>query len=267
MRVRRIWTVVLGGLSAIAIVLSSFVAQWPISPVLAPADLAVAQTPAPAGRTSPTATPSPKSTTVPQARLSPSPAVSPPPTAPVPLPNQTNIPAVPVSPSLIPAPPSAPASTAAPLPLGGTYQDPAGHFKVGVLKDFKVSPLAGSVLIESADGHLAYAVVTQSQPLTTPIGLSAGYDNSESLAKVARAVFQRGEGFQPGPPRSEAGGGAVMDWTGTLTIAGISQPVGGTILVRPSAKDILLLIITATQTGANQLPGALSALVSSLQPL
>ncbi len=138
---------------------------------------------------------------------------------------------------------------------------------MGVLKDFKVNPLAGSVLIESADGNLAYAVVTQSQPLGTPIGLSAGYDNSESLAKIARSVFQRGEGFQPGPPRSESGGGAVIDWTGTLTIAGTSQPVGGTILVRPSAKDILLLIITATQAGSNQLPGALSALASSLQAL
>lgn len=255
---RRIWTVALGVLSAIAIVLTGLVAQWLISQSPAPTEVAVAQTPAATPKTSPTATPAP------QPRSPSAPAASTPP-PPASLPNPTTIPAVPVSPSLLPPPASAPASTAAPLPLGGTYQDPAGRFKVGVLKDFKVSPLAGSVLIESADGNLAYAVVTQSQPLGIPIGLSAGYDNSESLAKVARSVLQRGEGFQPGPPRSEAGGGAMMDWTGTLTIAGTSQPVGGAILVRPSAKDILLLIITATQTGANQLPGALSALANSLQ--
>lgn len=254
MSVRQKWMIALGFLSAIAIVLAGFVPQMSAWKPLAPTQVAVAQSPA--------ATPTP------QPRSSPSPGgTAPTPTAPAPAPNQTTIPAVPVSPSLLPPPPSAPASTAAPLPLGGTYQDPAGRFKVGVLKDFKVSPLAGSVLIESADGNLAYAVVTQSQPLGTPIGLSAGYDNSESLAKVAKSVFQRGEGFQPGPPRSESGGGAVMDWTGSLTIAGASQPVGGTILVRPSAKDILLLIITATQAGANQLPGALSALASSLQSL
>lgn len=267
MRVRRIWTVVLGGLSAIAIVLTGFMAQGPVSMPPVPTEVAVAQTSAPAPRTAPTATSVPQATS-PQPRSSASPrGASPPPPTPAPVPNQTNIPAVPVSPSLLPPLPSAPASTAAPLPLGGSYQDPAGHFKVGVLKDFKVSPLAGSVLIESQDGNLAYAVVTQSQPVGTPIGLSAGYDNSESLAKVARAVFQRGEGFQPGPPRSESGGGAVMDWTGILTIAGTSQPVRGVILVRSSARDILLLIITATQAGTNQIPGALAALAGSLQSL
>lgn len=265
---KRTWTVALGGLSAIVIVLTGFMAHWPASRLLAPTEVAVAQTSAPAPRTTSTVTPAPPVTSAPQPRSSPPPgATSPTQTTPAPVPNQTNIPAVPVSPSLLPPPPSGPASTAAPLPLGGTYEDPAGRFKVGVLKDFKVSPLAGSVLIESQDGNLAYAVVTQSQPLGASIGLSAGYDNSESLAKVARAVFQRGEGFQPGVPRSESGGGALMDWTGTLTIAGTSQPVGGAILVRPSARNILLLIITATQAGAKQLPGALSALANSLQAL
>jgi hypothetical protein len=251
---------VLGGLSAIAIVLAGSAAQWSVLKSFRTSDVAVAQVPAAAPRTAPTAAPGVKVTP----RTTPTPAAPAPalPTSPA---NQTTIPAVPVSPSLVAPPPAPPASTAAPLPLGGTYQDPSGRFKVGVLKDFKVSPLAGSVLIESPDGNLAYSVVTQSQPLGTPIGLSAGYDNSESLAKIARSVFQRGEGFQPGPPRSEAGGGAVLDWTGTLTIAGTSQPVGGTILVRPTPRDILLLIVTATQAGAKDLPGALSALASNLQ--
>ncbi|UBF27900.1 hypothetical protein K9N68_08385 [Kovacikia minuta CCNUW1] len=134
------------------------------------------------------------------------------------------------------------------------------------MKDFKVSPLAGSVLIESADGNLAYSVVVQAQPTGIPIGLSA-IDNGEGLAKVATTVFQKGEGFQPGQAQLEAGGGVVMNWSGTLTIAGITQPMGGVILARPSSRQILLVLIAATQAGAGQLPGAVSAISSSLQSL
>jgi hypothetical protein len=151
--------------------------------------------------------------------------------------------------------------------LGGTFTDPAGRFKVGILKDFKVSPLSGSVLIEAPDGNLAYTVVPQLQPLGNPIGLIAAYDNSESLAKIATTVFQRGEGFQPAPARSEAGGGAVMDWTGALTIGGSSQPVQGVILVRPTTQNILLLLIAATEASEAQVPSALAALANSLEPL
>ncbi len=162
------------------------------------------------------------------------------------------------------APPIAPASTAPPLPLVGNYTDPAGRFKVGVLQDFKVSPLAGSVLVESGDGQLAYAVVAQSQPYSGAIGLTPGTD-ADNLAKVAATVFQRGEGFQPGVPQPEAGGGVVLDWTGSLTIAGKAQPVGGVVLVRPTARQILLLIVTATETGAARVPGAIAALAPTLQ--
>lgn len=165
-----------------------------------------------------------------------------------------------------PVPTAPPASTAPPLPIEGYYQDTAGRFKVGILKGYKVSPLAGSVLVESPDGNLAYSVVAQSQPTGNPIGLVPG-SNSDSLARVATTVFQRGEGFQPGPPAPEAGGGVVINWTGTLTIGGNSQPVGGVILVRPDPKTILLLLVTATQAGAGQVPGAVSALASSLQSL
>lgn len=175
------------------------------------------------------------------------------------------IPSVPVAPS-IPTTSAAPASTAPPAQLGGTYADPSGRFQVGVLRNYKVSPLSGSVLIESPDGNLAYTVVAQSQPLGNPIGLIAGYDNTESLAKIATTVFQRGEGFQPGPARPEAGGGTVIEWDGSLTIGGNSQPIRGVILVRPKTQNILLLLIAATQAGESQLPGALSALANSLEP-
>jgi hypothetical protein len=125
--------------------------------------------------------------------------------------------------------------------------------------------MAGSVLIESPDGHLAYSVLAQVQP-PNPVGGKASTD-SEGLARIATTLLQRGEGFQPGLPQPEAGGGITLNWTGTLTIGGNVQPVGGTILVRPFPKQILLLLITATQTGGEQVPGAVAALANSLQAL
>jgi len=181
-------------------------------------------------------------------------------------PTPSPFPPVPVPPSARPAP-APPASTAPPAKLGGTYADPTGRFRVGVLQDYKVTPLSGSVLIESPDGTVAYTVVPQSQPLGNPIGLIAGYDNSESLAKIATTVFQRGEGFQPSLARPEAGGGAVMDWSGALTIGGNTQPVRGVILVRPATQYILLVLIAATQAGEGQVPGVLSALAASLESM
>lgn len=183
-----------------------------------------------------------------------------------PIPSPTPSP-TPPSPALTPAPVLAPpASTAPPLTLNGDYRDPSGRFKIGIVENFKVSPLAGSVLIEAADGSLAYSVVVQAQPPGIPIGLSA-IDNGEGLAKVASSVFQRGESFQPGQPQLEAGGGVVINWTGTLTIGGNAQPMGGVILVRPSPKQILIVLIAATQSGAGQVPAAVAAIANSLQSL
>jgi len=196
----------------------------------------------------------------------PRPSVTAPP-RPTPNVSPSGLPAVPVTPSILPPVAAPPASTAPPAELGSTYADPGKQFKVGVLKNYKVSPLSGSVLIESPDGNVAYTVVARSQPLGNQIGLVSGYDISSSLAKIAIAVFQRGEGFQPAPARSESGGGAVMDWTGTLTIGGNAQPMRGVILVRPTPQTILLLLIAATQTGEPQVPAALAALATSLQPL
>lgn len=121
--------------------------------------------------------------------------------------------------------------------------------------------------MEAPSGNLAYTVVAQSQPIGSPIGLTPSFLNTDTLAQVALTVFQRGEGFQPGPIQAEAGGGAVMNWTGSLTIGGQTQPVGGVILVRPTSKNILLLLISATAAGNNQVQGALSALANTLQSL
>lgn len=176
----------------------------------------------------------------------------------------------PTAPNALPAPPTPPppppASTAPPFPLVGEYSDPAGRFKVGLLKDYRVTPLAGSVLVESGSGNVAYAVVAQSQPVSNPIGLTPGL-NTQDLAQAATAVFFRGEGFQLGTAQPEAGGGAVINWTGSLTIAGKTQPLSGVILARPYPKTILLLLVAATQAGSDQVPGVVSALSNSLQPL
>jgi hypothetical protein len=235
MQRKRYWLMGWGVLLAIAIVLAGYGHLFPLMTTHTPG-VVLAQSPVP----SPTGAATPRA--LPQ----------------VPLTLPKNVPTV---------PPVLPASTAPPTPLQGNYRDPAGRFQVGVLKGYTVSPLAGSVLVEAADGNLAYAVVVQSQPTGAPVGLSpAGLEN-EMLLKIATTVFQRGEGFQPGEMRLETGRGVVINWTGNLTIAGKTQPVGGVILVRPSRRTILLLIITATQSGAKRLPGAISALANSLQTL
>ncbi len=249
---RRLGLICLGFLSAIAILVSH--------PQMAPSALSQSASPIasppPSLRATPT-TPGVTPTQLPTNN----------PTQPSVNPTDSPSPFPVVSPGSPPRPLAPPASTAPPSPLQGTYRDPAGRFQVGLLPGFKATPLAGSVLVEAPDGQLAYSIVVQAQPATAPIGLRPEVDEAEALARVATTVFQRGEGFQPGFPRSEAGGGIVMDWTGSLTIAGQTQPVGGTILVRPTVKSILLLLVAATQTGSGQVASATAALANSLQAL
>ncbi len=168
------------------------------------------------------------------------------------------------APSLPPVLPPASAAPAATLEIR-PVTDSDRRFEVGVIRGYTVTPLAGTVLVEAPDGSLAYTVVAQAQP-NPPLGLTPGFD-TDALTQVATTVFQRGEGFQPGAARPEAGGGIVLDWTGSLTIAGRSRPMNGVILVRPTPRRILLCLITATESGKDRVPSALSALASSLQPL
>ncbi|PZV17552.1 MAG: hypothetical protein DCF22_03310 [Leptolyngbya sp.] len=188
---KRLWLVSLGIISAIALIFGGYHQYQPSESAFQVDGAAIAQP----ANLSPTASPN-------------------------------SLPAIPFNPpgSASFAPP---ASTAPPLPMGSIYQDPGGRFRVGILQDYKVSPLAGSVLVESLDSNLAYVVVPQTQPLGNPVGLNAGYDNSDSLAKIAIAAFQRGEGFQSAPAQLEEGGGAVMNWSGTLTLGG--YPLGRSI--------------------------------------
>ncbi|MGV0026103.1 hypothetical protein [Phormidesmis priestleyi] len=208
----------------------------------------------------PTVSPSlPASPAVPPTAVpvAPLPTVSP--TAPVP-----TVPSLPTSPLVAPSPiaPS-PASTAPPLPVTGEYKDPEGRFKIGILQNYKVSPLAGSVLIESPDGSLAYTVLVRSQGELALQNGTATFVN-DALAKIAQTAFQQGEGFQSGQWQAIPGG-IKLDWTGSLTIAGKSQPIGGTILVRQLPTDVAMILIAATQSAAGQVPSAISALVISLE--
>jgi hypothetical protein len=160
-------------------------------------------------------------------------------------------------------PPLQPAPVASPLPVTGTYKDPNGRFQVGILRNFSVSPLAGSVLIEARDGNLAYTVLTLPQ---SQLGVSGGVIDNDALVKVAQMAFKQGEGFETGEARTIPGG-LQIDWVGNLTIAGNTQNVGGVILARPLKDNVALVLIAATEAGGDQVLGAASALGNSLQAL
>ncbi|MBE9012994.1 hypothetical protein IQ250_22600 [Pseudanabaenaceae cyanobacterium LEGE 13415] len=174
--------------------------------------------------------------------------------------------ASPTTPPLIPVTPTAPAPlpaapTAPPLPVSGDYQDPNNRFIVGILQGYKVSPLAGTVLIEAPDGNLAYSVLAQPQ---TQLGITGGVVPNEALVTAAQNAFRQGEGFQTGEVRSIPGG-VQIDWTGNLTIGGNTQPVGGVILARQANNSILLVLVAATNAGGDRVLGAASAISNSLR--
>ncbi|WP_448562534.1 hypothetical protein [Trichothermofontia sp.] len=152
-----------------------------------------------------------------------------------------------------------------PLPVTNTYIDANARFRVGIVQGYRVSPLAGSVLMEAPDGTLAYTVVVQ--PLQR-----AAFDheplNDFALAQVAQSAFARGEGFtSTAIPVALPTGGIQVNWTGTLTIAGQTQPVQGVILARQTGNDVLLLLIAGAQAGIAQIPNAVAALIDTFQPL
>ncbi len=253
MRLNRTWLI---GLAFAAFIGFTTAGQtvWQLAPTVAQAEPPiVTPTALPASpATPPTATPSVRPTV----------SVSPTPSATI-VPAIPTVPLVPVSPA--PVVPIVPASIAPALPVSGDYKDPNGRFKIALLKDYGVSPLAGSALIESKDGSLAYTVLVRSQSELALQNSNATLIN-DALAKIAQTAFQQGEGFQLGQWQAIPSG-IKLDWTGSLTIAGKSQPVSGVILVRQLPKDVAMILIAATETGAGQVPGAISALVDSLQPL
>lgn len=256
---RRSWQLGLALITALSLMLLGHGNGFdPLPPIAAVQAQSPPTAPAPASPTPPAPITLPSATPAPAP--SPPAGASPPSPPTVPLPTPTGLP----TPALPPALP--PATTAQPLPLtANPYTDPAGLFRVGVLQGYTANPLAGAVLVEAPDGSLAYTVVPQTQP-NAASGLPSGF-NTEALTQAAIAVFQRGEGFQAGAAQPEAGGGIVLDWTGSLTISGRTQPVSGKVLVRPTPRAILLLLIAATEAGKDRVSGALASLANTLQPL
>jgi hypothetical protein len=241
------------GMAIAAVIFAVLTAQVFAQSPAPPAAVEVAPLPGSATTLPPSPTPSPTVSITPVPGVSPSPTVSPipsptPPAVPVPL-------AIPS-----PAPLAPPAPAAPPLPTAGEYKDGSGQFRVATLKGFAITPMAGTFMAESSDGSLAYTVL--SQPLSGTVALSDDY-----LVELARSAFGRGEGFQMGM-RQPIPGGLKLDWTGSLTIGGQTQPMNGAILVKTGGLNrALLLLIAATDAGTDKVPGAIAALSDSLQPI
>ncbi len=155
---------------------------------------------------------------------------------------------------------------AKPLPIAGEHKDPAGRFQIGLLKGYRVTPLGDSILVEAPDGRLAYTVIAQS---AAQLGFLTGVAlTPENLAQVVRNTLGRGEGFQAELPQS-IDNGIQLNWTGTLTIGGKTQPVKGVVIAKPApvSNSIVMLTLAVTDQGAPDLAGAIGSLGSSLQAL
>lgn len=185
-----------------------------------------------------------------------------------PLPQATrsfqSLPAQAQSPSPTAPPPPAPevAPATPPLPLKAQpYQDPAARFQVGIIEGYSVSILdRGSPLIESPDGNLAYTVVTRSRSTDSPL-------SNGSLAQIAIETFERGEGFQAGEFRDAPSGGALIPWTGNLTNGRQTQPLSGAIIARQQGRDVVMLLVAATEAATARVDDAIAVLGQSLQAL
>jgi hypothetical protein len=177
-------------------------------------------------------------------------------------------PEVEVSPEVSPTPEAVTSPKASPtneqfktitLPLGREpYQE--SRFEVGVLEGYNVSKVGGVPLIESPDGNLAYTVLVKPQ-------LNAQPFSNEALAQLAIEELDRGEGFQPGELKAIAPAIVSLSWNGTLTQGINTQPITGRVLVRQRGSNIFLLLISATEAKASEVPPALTTLSNSLKPL
>lgn len=239
--IRRKWLVgVLGFVSAIAVSLVLFQGHS--------SSTAVAQSPAPAP--------------------SPIPSLS----EPSPAPSPAASPAAPADPAAAPAPTAAPSPLPVPpaavtelefesLPLAGNYEDDSGLFQVGILEDFTVSSAGAAPLFESGNGNVAYTVAVAPIDFSaTPTGLS-----SEALVRVAERIFGRGEGFRIQSVEPTLNNGTLMEWVGSLTVGGQTQPMRGSIIARQAGSNVVLLLVAATETGAETLTSVTGTLAESLE--
>lgn len=244
--IRRKWFVgVLGFVSAIAVSLVLFQGHQ--------SSIAVAQSPAPAPSPIPSLSePSPAPGPAASPAAPADPAAAPTPTAPAPT----------AAPSPLPVPPAAVTELEfEPLPLAGNYEDNSGLFQVGILEDFTVSNAGAAPLFESGDGNVAYTVAVAPIDFSaTPTGLS-----SEALVRVAERVFGRGEGFRIQSAEPTLNNGTLMEWIGSLTVGGQTQPMRGSIIARQAGSNVVVLLVAATETGAETLTSVTGTLAESLE--
>lgn len=152
-----------------------------------------------------------------------------------------------------------PPQTLAPsLPMvSGSFEDPQGQFKIGILDGYSVSTAAGSPLFQATDGSLAYTVVV--------VPLPPADDPSTAMVQAAEATFGDGEGFVRGDVQPIPVGGLRINWTGQLSQGTAPpQPITGKIFARQRGDNVFLLMVAATDAAESQLSDAIIALGSTL---
>jgi hypothetical protein len=151
-----------------------------------------------------------------------------------------------------------PPALAPALPMvSGSFEDAQGRFEVGILEGFEVSSVGGAPMFQAPPGSLAYTVVV------APAEPNA---SNPELLQVATDVFGQGEGFTTGDVQSLPGGGLRIDWMGQLSQgAAPPQPIVGQILAKQRDTDVFLLMVAATDAGAEQVGDAIATLGSTLK--
>ncbi|MBP0029453.1 hypothetical protein [Roseofilum sp. Guam] len=254
LKLHRLWFISLMVVTALGLILGN--PHWSaFNTPVALEQPAIAQVPSP-----PTPETLPEPPPLPSPDASPSPQASPSPeapSAPTPLASPSPLPPPPAPPSPEPTP-AIQEPTASPLEVGGTYEDPNGFYQIAIVQDYKVSSTGNDPLFESPDGQMAYTVVRL--PRLTKQRLTNGI-----LAQIAVEELQGGEGFlaQSYIPLGE--GVVQVPWTGSLTQGRNSQPMSGTLISTQQEQDVYLVLIAATETGAEQVPNLLASLVDGLE--
>ncbi len=162
-------------------------------------------------------------------------------------------------------------STTPPIPLasdrglhlsGNTYTA-NGQYGLAILsqtnpetqtrEDFSVTPTAGIPLIESPDRALAYTAIVRQRSQPQPLDTIA-------LTQLAIDALQRGEGFVAGEAIELAPGRVRLPWTGMAN----GEPVAGSAIAVQDGASVLMLLVSATGDGIDQLDAAIGLLSPSI---
>lgn len=149
--------------------------------------------------------------------------------------------------------PATPVDTAG-LTLGdGTYQ--TDRFQVGIIDGYNLSVYAGVPTIESDDKALAYTALAQQRANNRTLA-------NDELVQAAIETLDRGEGFRIGDLTSSSPEEVVASWTGSID----GTLLSGRVLVRQVDRQLLVLVVSATEDGTDRLDGAIAVLSPTLQP-